>query len=262
MGATSDARFCCGKLGRCFWRRCTAKLPVSRQVRARPCPDGVYSHRRVWLFKTPHAEEIPGSSNSRWLRRGTTTVAIAIIVTSIWSIRPHTRTGERGGTRWYALVRFGFSDLNQVDLSFPPDRPGIRLTVFPLSRTTHALLSHPYTYLILSLGPSTLLRAWRWNALRARLPLFRGLPFPFVPTRSDSARSTPNAWRNRSTKYSWPACIVALEKRQARFRSSVLPHPHGTKSARSIWSDLLTVRFFKFGSDELCRFLPVCLAFF
>lgn len=176
------------------------------------------------------------------------------------SDRTHAR--ENAVARGYALVRFGFSDLNQVDLSFPPDRPGIRLTVFPLSRTTRALLSHPYTYLILSLGPSTLLRAWRWNALRARLPLFRGLPFPFVPTRPDSARSTPNARRNRSTKYSWPACIVALEKRQARFRSSVLPLPHGTKSARSIWTDLLTVRFFKFGSDELCRFLSACLAYF
>lgn len=171
MGATSDARFCCGKLGRRFWRRCTAKLPVPRQVRARPCPDGVYSHRRGWLFKTPYAEEIPGSSNSRWLRRGTTATAVAIIVTPIRSARPHTRTGGRGGTRIRARsIRIQRFKSSWFKLS---PEPGIRLTVFPLSRTPRPRPRVPSLYLILSLGPSTLLRARRWDALRAHLPLFR-----------------------------------------------------------------------------------------
>lgn len=110
--------------------------------------------------------------------------------------------------RGNALVRFGFSDLNQVDLSFPPDRPGIRLTVFPLSRTAprpRSLRPVPISNSISSLlGPSTLLRARRWDALRARASLFFDAAVSICTNATRfSAIDTKRAQRNRSTKCSY-----------------------------------------------------------
>lgn len=96
--------------------------------------------------------------------RGTTTnTTIAVIVTpSIRSVRPHTRTGERGDTRERArsirIQRFKSSwfKLSPKPAGNPLDR--VPTFAYPASALS---LFVPFLHLILSLDPATLLHARR-----------------------------------------------------------------------------------------------------
>jgi len=120
----------------------------------------------------------------------------------IWSVRPHTRTQDNAVARGNALIRFGFSDLNQVDLSFPPDRRESAWPCFHFRLPCAPFV--PPLYPILSPDPSTLLRACRWDALRARASLFFDAAVSIYTNATRfSAIDTKRAQRNRSTKCSY-----------------------------------------------------------
>lgn len=190
-----------------------------------------------------------------------------------------------------ALVRFGFSDLNQVDLSFSPLRsagnPLDRVPTFACSVCSFSSFSRffprSFLHLILSLGPSIFFlpfverRACDGTLFARPFPFFFGVVVSIcTQTRGEHERMTrfvrdrhrKRARRNRSTKCSYRDQVAHCRTGEAEVGLGgrlIPPRPvfslRTSHTGRSIYSDLLTVRFFKFGRDKPCRFLFACLAF-